>query len=506
MLTKEDVVQIANKYLKNDYLLIRKKTGKYMKEYLPKPDFAPIVPKHTNATSKYAKKLEKLPVQDVNIRFLDFEKDCRTIPLTSKATLYVTNNPVNTIFTLKIAYAIGTLGEPKIKLLASYLSLLGTDKQSFNEYRTKLQRLGSLMHFDSDNNHFIIRVSGFDKYFEETTAVLSEFLQHVKDDRKKLKSLIDDAKVGEKAFFKSNNDIADALFEYVEYGTKSQYITKPSIKELKKIKGQDLLDLFFRIQKVECNFHYCGKRSAEYVSEKIRQYIPLNNITEASVIPVYREPIAYDKPLVFFYDMRDVSQNILHSYQVCTPLSSHEDRVTAKLFSEYFGGGMSSLIFQEIREFRSYAYQTSGGIHLTPYCQADKPTTFLTYLSTQSDKTIDALTVLETLIHRMPVHEEKIGPIIQSIINQTNNDYPSFRDISTKIAKYKQVGHDTDPNIYLLQKIKDMNINDVVKFHEEHIKEKTLVYVMVGNSQKINMSKLSTFGDIVKMKKSDFYR
>ena len=505
-LTKEDVVQIANKYLNNNYLLIRKKTGKYMKEYLPKPNFAPIVPKHSNATSKYAQNLEKLPIQDVNIRFLDFENDTQTIALTSKATLYVTNNPVNTIFTLKIAYAIGTLEDPKIKILASYLSLLGTEKHSFNEYRTKLQQIGSLMHFDTDHNHFIISVSGFDKYLEETISVLSEFLQHVKYDSKKLKTLIDDAKVGEKAFFKSSGEIADALFEYVQYGTKSQYLNKPSIKDLKQLRGRDLLSLFHRIQKVECNLHYCGKKSASFVSEAIRQYIPLNNVTEASNIPVYREPVVYDKPLVFFYDMHDVSQNILYSYQVGTPLSSQNDRVTARLFSEYFGGGMSSLIFQEIREFRSYAYQTSGGIQLTPFCQSDKPSAFITHLSTQSDKTIDALTVLESLIRRMPAHPEKIEPIIQSVINQTNNEYPSFREISTKIAKYKQVGHNSDPNRNLLQKIKNMNIDDVIKFHEEHIKHKTLVYAMVGDSMKINMSKLSTFGDIVKVKKSDFYR
>lgn len=505
-LTKEDIVHIANKYLNNNYMFVHKKTGKYMKEYLPKPNFAPIVPKHTNATSKYAQKLEKLPVQDVKVHFLDFENDVQTISLTPKATLYVTNNPVNTIFTLKISYAIGTLEEPRIKLLASYLSLLGTDKQSFNEYRTKLQRLGSLMHFDSDHNHFIINISGFDKYLEETIIILSEFLQQVKDDRKKLKTLIDDAKVSEKAFFKSSNDIADALFEYVQFGTKSQYITKPSLKDLKKLKGQDLLDLFFRIQKVKCNFHYCGKKSASYISEKINQHIPLNNITEDSNIPVYREPIIYDKPLVFFYDMHDVSQNILYGYQVGTPLLSSQERATARLFSEYFGGGMSSLIFQEIREFRSYAYQTSGGIQLPPFCLSDKPATFVTYLSTQSDKTIDALTVLESLIHRMPAHPEKIEPIIQSIINQTNNEYPSFRDISTKIAKYRQVGHNSDPCKYLLQKIKDMTINDVTRFHEEHIKNKNIVYVIVGNSLKINMSKLSSFGDIVRVKKSDFYK
>ena len=505
-LVKDDVVHIANKYLNGNYIFVHKKTGKYMKEYLPRPNFAPIVPKHTNATSKYARKLEQLPVQHVNIRFLDFDNDVQYLPLTPKASLYVTQNPVNSIFTLKIMYAIGSMEAPMTKLLASYLSLLGTDKQSFNEYQMKLQRMGSLLHFETDNLYFIISICGFDKFFKETINAVGEFLQHVKEDKRKLRTLIDDAKVSKKAFFKSSTDIAEALFEYVQYGTESQYLTKPSLKEIKKMKGQDLLNFFHDIQQIKCDFHYCGKIEASFVADIIREYIPLNNITKDSKNPVHRDPIVYDRPHVFFYDLRDVTQNIVFGFQVGTSLATHEERATARLFSEYFGGGMSSLIFQEIREFRSYAYQTSGGIQLPPFCQSHKPAVFVTHLSTQSDKTIDALTVLETLIRRMPANPEKIEPIIQSIINQTNNEYPSFRNLSTQIARYKQVGHFSDPCQYLLQTIKGMDIHDVVKFHNEHVKDRTLVYAIVGNALKINMSKLSAFGNVVYVKKSDFYR
>ncbi|MDR1380664.1 MAG: insulinase family protein [Tannerella sp.] len=505
-LTKDDVVRTANKYLNGNYVFIRKKTGKYMREYLPRPNFAPIVPKHSDAASKYARELENLPVQEVKVRHLDFEHDVQTIPLAPKATLYVANNPVNAVFVLKLSYGMGTLEEPLIKYLAGYLSLLGTDNDTFNEYRTRLQVLGSLMHFDSDDNRFIISVSGFDRYFEETLVVLSDFLRSAKADGRKLKTLVDDARVGESAFFKSSNDIAEALFEYVQYGTKSQYLMKPSLREIRKLKGRDLIDLFLKVQTVSCNLHYCGTGDAAFVAGAIRRHIPLDGITGEANIPVYRDPIVYDRPLVFFYDMRDVSQNIVYGFQVISPLALPEERCGARLFSEYFGGGMSSLIFQEIREFRSYAYQTSGGIQLPPFCLPDKPALFVAYLSTQCDKTIDALTVLESLIRRMPVHPEKIDPIIQSIINQINNEYPSFRDISIKIAKYRQVGHHDDPHKYLLHKIREMGIDDVVRFHDTHIRDRTFVYVIVGNSRKINMSKLSSFGDIINVKKSDFYR
>lgn len=60
-LTKEDVVRVARKYFSENYLCVTKTTGKYPKDNLTKPDFSPIVPKNSEASSEYAKQLEQLP-------------------------------------------------------------------------------------------------------------------------------------------------------------------------------------------------------------------------------------------------------------------------------------------------------------------------------------------------------------------------------------------------------------------------------------------------------------
>jgi len=167
---------------------------------------------------------------------------------------------------------------------------------------------------------------------------------------------------------------------------------------------------------------------------------------------------------------------------------------------------MSSLMFQEIREFRSLAYYTSGAYRLPPNNQPDKLTRFVAFLSTQSDKTTDALEVLNALIHDMPKRPEKIADVIQTCINQTNNEYPAFREISSKIASYQKEGYAEDPNHALLKDIEQMDIEDISRFHEAHVKGRNLVYVVVGNSRAIDMKKLAAFGDIVRVKKTDFYR
>ncbi|MDR3267500.1 MAG: insulinase family protein [Tannerella sp.] len=504
-LTKEDVVKTANKYFGDNYLYVKKKTGRYPKDNLSKPDFAPILPPHTDATSAYGKQLEEIPVQEIKPRFVDFENDVQTLALTPKVTLYVTPNRVNSIFTLKFAYGTGLLEEPKLKYLTTYISMLGTETLSFESFRTRLQTLGSTLDMDVDKDYFTLRISGFDKAFAETLALINDFLTHVKADEKKLKTLADDAKVTEKALFKSNNEVAEALFEYVQYGRLSQYMNKPSFRDVKKIKGRELVAIFQQLQQVECDLHYCGTLEADQVAEQIKQTFDLSRITKDSPAPHYREFVVYDRPLVFFHDMPDVFQNIIFAYMSGDPLETLRKRHEANLFSKYFGEGMSSLMFQEIREFRSLAYYTSGAYRLPPFCQSDKPTRFVTYLSTQCDKTTDALKVLNSLIRDMPEYPEKISAVIQTGINQTNNEYPVFREISTKIAAYRRNGYTKDPNRFLLEDIEQMDINDVSRFYRSNVKGRTLVYVVVGNSRKMDMRRLATFGDIVRMRKRDFY-
>jgi len=505
-LTKADVVEVANNYFGDDYLYVRKKTGRYLKDKLAKPDFAPILPRHTDSTSAYGKWLETIPVQEEKPRFIDFENDVQTIPLTDFATLYVTPNQVNHIFTFQLTFGIGVLEQPNLKYVTAYIPLLGTKTQTFNEFRTCLQALGSTLDFEVDNHCFHVKVSGFDSAFDETITAVSDFLANVKAEKNKLKTLIDDAKLTQKALFKSNNEVAEALFEYVQYGRYSQYLTKMSLKELKKIKGQVLVDLFRDIQKVECSLHYCGTLEAEKVVDIVNQHLAISDIKLKSNSPVYNEFVNYTKPLVFFYHISDVFQNIIYAYMACEPQETLLKRHEANLFSRYFGEGMSSLMFQEIREFRSFAYYTSGAYRLPPLCRADMPSRFIAYLSTQCDKTVDALNVLNSLIQKMPRYPEKISSAIHMAINQTNNDYPPFRELSTKIASYRMDGYTEDPNRKLLEDIQQMQMEDIVRFYEKNVKGRNLVYVIVGNSRKMDMRKLAAFGDVIHVKKKDFYR
>lgn len=505
-LTKEDVVRVARKYFSENYLCVTKTTGKYPKDNLTKPDFSPIVPKNSEASSEYAKQLEQLPVQEVKPRFIDFQKDVETVSLTPLATLYATANPVTDIFTFNLVYQVGTLEQPKLMHLANYLQFLGTDSLSFHEFRTRLQVLGSTISFDATDKQFFMRITGFDKHFKETVQLAGDFIRHVKADDKQIRQVINDAKVTEKAFFESSDNIANALLEKVKYGEQSRFLTKLSLSEVKKLKGKELLDAFVQVRQTECDLLYCGTLPVAQVREEIEAFLPLKEITVAVNAPYHRDAKKYDKPTVYFMDMPTASQSIVYGYAKGEVTDDAWSRHAARLFSVYFGGDMSSLMFQEIREFRSLAYRVSGRYILPPHKLEGKAGEFVTMLSTQSDKTLDALGIMNSLIHEMPEKEERISTVKQSIVNQVNNDFPSFREVPEKVAGFRRNGFDNDPSEALLSGISDMDMKDIIRFYRHNVRLKPVVYVIVGNSRRIDMKQLETYGNVIRLRKKDIYK
>ena len=505
-LTREDVIAVAKKYFTENYLYVTKETGRYPKQALPKPNYAPIIPKNADASSDYVKQLERIPARETIPHFLDFEQDVCREQLTPLVSLYVTPNSVNDIFSLTLCHGVGRLERKELEKLAAYLPFVATESMGFETFRSKLQELGSTLLFDATDTDFRILLNGFDSHLTETLSLLGDFIRHVKPDEKKLRQLIDEEKVTEKGLFNSSENVADILLEKVMYGDHSRYLTKLSFGEVKKLKGQQLIRCFDEIRRVACDMHYCGSLPVEEVVAAIRQCLPIEDIQIPSNW-FYARPLQHlERPTIYLMEMKEVTQSVIYAYMYLEPLGGQRDFHLARLFNSYFGGDMSSLMFQEIREFRSYAYQVSARLKHPPLNHVEEPASFVMRLATQADKTVDAMEVLESLVRDMPQRPERVESVKRTIRNWVNNEYPSSRSLSLKIAKFLHEGYQSDPNRDYLEVIEPMRMEEIMDFYERHVQGGQLVYAIVGNSKQMDLKRLARFGEIIKVKKKDIYR
>ena len=217
----------------------------------------------------------------------------------------------------------------------------------------------------------------------------------------------------------------------------------------------------------------------------------------------------YDRPLVYVYDMPKSRQTLFFTYDQTKALPTAEERIPAELLTQYFGGGMSSVLFQEVREFRSMAYTTASVMGSRSYkLHPMSPIAFFTVTGTQADKTMSAVALVDSLLLDMPHIDKNFRSARQELINEISSDFPSFREMGSTIASQKQKGFTKDANTGKAALLKKATFADMEKFYKDNIKNNRQhrVFGIVGSKKKLNLKELEKYGTVVFVKEKDLFR
>ena len=174
----------------------------------------------------------------------------------------------------------------------------------------------------------------------------------------------------------------------------------------------------------------------------------------------------------------------------------------SNIFNKYFGG-MSGLIFQEIREFRSLAYSARGG-YRKPFF-FDKTGRYEGYMGTQADKTIDAIETYMNLLSEMPEKANRMEGIKSGMLQSLTSSRSNFRGIGNTLRTWRKQGFKEDPKVMQKEVYENAEFEDLIKFYKEYIQDKPYTIAIVGNKEKIDFNKLSSYGNIIELKKEDIF-
>lgn len=506
--TREDVINASKRYLEAPFIRFVKKYGNYPKDKLTQPGYKPVVPKNRSAESEYARQLAQKPVENVQPRLLDFTGDVTTTSLGGQAMLYTVKNPVNNLFNIQVSYNRGEQADPRLAVVCDMMNSIGTDSLSKQQLGNALLQLGADFSFSSDNESFTVDITGFDKNLEQTISLVGDFLEHAKIDNSARTKVLDGIKSDEKSLSEDNQNVLMALLEKTLCGSRSSQLRRTTYKEAKALSNEAILGIFHEVLRSACDIVYSGNRDTEEVAKIVREALPIDK-SQATYIDYSRNLMAYSSPVVYVYDMPKARQTLFATYESIGSLPTQEERVPAKLLSQYFGGGMSSVLFQEVREFRSMAYSTGSrllGPSLRPNPNA--PMGFMTIVGTQADKSMSAITLVDSLLHDMPVLDNNFNVAKQELINDITSDFPSFRKIGEKIAILRRKGYASDSNEGLAALYHEATFADVKQFYDTHVKDhsSSRVLCIVGNKKKLNLKELSKYGKVVFLKEKDLFR
>ena len=503
-ITKEDIVAYAQKYLRRDnYVVVYKKQGE--DPTVQKVEKPPITPIEINreAVSEFAKQFLSRESNRLKPQFVDFKAKIQEIQLSNGLQLDYVYNPRNEIFRLDYIFEMGKLSDRVLSLALLYLPYLGTDRYSPAQLQQEFFRLG--LSFDVFNNdeRSYVSLTGLEESLEEGVALFEHFLHHAVANEQALKNVISDILLKRANVKKEKNFVLrQALTSYARYGANSPFTYRLEEDELRQIKGKELIGRIRQLSDYEHRLYYYGQRPAREVANILERLHQTPQARKKTLVSKHFDQIETDTPKVFFYDFPIVQSDIMLVSRG-TPQFNLEEQLLSGWYNEYFGYGLSSIVFQEIRESKALAYSTYA--YYSSPNEKKKAHYLQAYVGTQPDKIADALPALQQIINCMPVDAKQMDNARLSILKKLESDriIPSKLYWSYRANQFLGYEHDLRQDVY--QNLSNAGPDDLIRFQQQYVQGRSFTYLVLGRRDQVDLKYLERYGAVQELKDVDIF-
>jgi len=251
----------------------------------------------------------------------------------------------------------------------------------------------------------------------------------------------------------------------------------------------------------EHKIFYYGPRDKNQVAEVINKYHDTEKEFTAINEPVDYVERDFDSPKVRF-----VNYDMVQSFIAVVSKDQEFDQELmpiSTMFNEYYGGSMSSIVFQELREAKGLAYSAFAGYRLAS--ELKKSNYVFGFIATQPDKMEEALTAFNGLLSELAVSNEAFDNSKDAIINRINTERIIKSDIFWTYENNKKRGIDYDIRKDIYNEVQNYNIDDVQLFFNNHITGKNYDILVVGKKENIDFNILKEYGEIIEYNTEELF-
>ena len=488
-ITKAQIVAFANQFFKANYVIGFKRKGEDKSvEKIEKPAITPINP-NANLSSNFLKKIAAMPTKPIAPKFLDYKKDIAS-GNAGIARVLAVKNTENEIFRMTYRFDFGSNNEQMLKYAESYLPFLSTDKYTAEQLSKAFYNIACSYSLNVNEDVTTINISGLQEHFEKAVNLVEHIFANVKADEKALENLKSRILKSRENAKLNKNAIMEGLTEYAKFGSKNSFNNVLSNQEVKNIKAEDLINLLHNLNRFEHVITYFGPKSINEISALLAKVHNLPKTFAAAGSAKVYTYTQQDYNRVYFVNYDMVQSEIMWVRN--TGLYNKADNAKISLFNNYFGGGMSSIVFQTIRESKALAYATHAS-YAKPD-KADKQYSMTAYVGSQADKMNEAIVSMNELLNDFPERDKAFDVAKINFITSMETSRITKDGIFFNYFYDKQLGYDYDSRIDLYKEIKPLTLANIKQFAQEKVANKAYTYCIVASDKHIKQEDLQKYG------------
>lgn len=494
--SKADVVAFAQKTFRNDnFAVVYKHTGddpSVMK--VEKPEITPIEVNREGA-SGFAQEFLTWETPNIEPEFVDFKKLVKTKALSKQLKLRSVQDRKNKLFRLHYCFDMGKHSDRRLGVLAGYLPFLGTSQQSPTEIQQAFYRLGVSFGAECRDERFFLSLSGLEESFEPAVALMETILADAQPNTEALKNLVADMLQRRENNKKDKRAIlSKGMANYAKYGPENPFTDKFSAEQLQALSPSELTDLLHGLCSFQHEVFYFGAKSAGKVAATLQCHHPMQAVLQKNLPNKKYPEIAAKKDKVYFVHFPSVQIELL-MLSKGTPKFQLEEFVFAEWYNQYFGYGLSSIVFQEIRESKALAY--SAYVHAGSPSQKDRAHWLQGYVGTQPDKLRDAVDAFQAILEEMPVSLPQMEHARQGVLKQIAAGRISPAELYWAWRGSRDKGfanRDLREDIY--RTIEQAKATDLMDYHQKHVKGRQYTWLVLGERERVDFQYLKKIGKV----------
>lgn len=500
--TKQQVMDFANEKLGDDnYVVVYKREGKDPGEKkIDKPQITPLVT-NRDVQSEFLLDVLNSDVKPIEPVFLDYGKDLSKGRAKSDIEVLYSKNPNNDLFTLIYLYEIGNNDNPALWQAFSYLKYLGTGTMTAEQISQEFYNIACSFSLQTGAERSYVTLTGLRENMDKAMELLESLLVDARADESVLANLKMDVMKSRSDAKLSQHSNFSALQDYSKYGSEYVKAVTLSNEALKNLSSDYLLG---RVRELNSIYHrvlYYGPDSLKDVIGKINAR---HNVAQALVVPEDNEfmplPTRENKVLLAEYDANNIyyiqQNNTERTYD-----ASNDAMLT--LYNEYFGGGMNSIVFQEMREARGLAYSATAW--MSTGSTAVQPYTFRAFIATQSDKMGEAVDAFDQIINDMPRSEAAFNLAKDGIIGRMRTERIIKDQVLWNYIDAQDMGVDYDRRKDVFEKVQTITLDDVVSYQQEWVKDRPHIYSILGRQADMDIKKLESHGPVIRLTQEEIF-
>ena len=502
-LTKQDIVDFANKYLRDDnFVCVYKHMGEDTTlKKIEKPAITPI-PANREYESAFVKEIKNAQVPEIQPVFLDFKKDLTVGKTSRKLPLVYKQNTQDDLFNLVFRYEFGDEDDIRYSYAAQYLDYIGTDKKSVSAIKQAFYKLACNFSVSQGSKTLQISLNGLNENLPAALQLTEEILHHAKADKTSWNQFIDliekqqqDAKTNQMSNF-------SYLWDYSTYGAYNP--TRNAIKtaDLRKMDPQELVNLLGGLNNMEHTVAYYGPYSEKQLNSLLaKEHKTAKKLAAVPEGKEYKmEEIKQNEIYIAPYDAKNI---YLRSYQNTGKKSDVKDGALISLFNEYYGGGMNTIVFQELRETRGLAYN-AGAAYYTPV-RKDEKDYFMRHIITQNDKMMDCIHVFDEITDNLPQNEASFNLAKQNLMKSIQSRRVTKAGVINAYFNAKLRGIDYDVTKLYYEQIPSLTLQDITNFEKQNIVGKPYRMVILGDEKNLDMKSLEKIAPIKRLSQEEIF-